>query len=82
MGNCELWKYKWNEDVIIAVVSQSKQAQNYPPPPPPRKKKTTNKISGFQGIHTRGLCVRAAVLYHLSYEDPYIGKQAFQAMKE
>ena len=28
------------------------------------------------GIWTRGLCVRAAVLYQLSYEDPYTGKQA------
>ena len=28
---------------------------------------------GFNGIRTRGLCVRAAVLYHLSYEDPYTG---------
>ena len=26
---------------------------------------------GFNGIRTRGLCVHAAVLYHLSYEDPY-----------
>ena len=28
---------------------------------------------GFNGIRTRGLCVRAAVLYQLSYEDPYTG---------
>ena len=26
---------------------------------------------GFNGIRTRGLCVRSAVLYQLSYEDPY-----------
>ena len=31
---------------------------------------------GFNGIRTRGLCVRVAVLYHLSYEEPYNGKQA------
>ena len=28
---------------------------------------------GFKGIRTRGLSIRAAVLYHLSYEDPYTG---------
>ena len=28
---------------------------------------------GFNGFRTSGLCVRAAVLYQLSYEDPYIG---------
>ena len=28
--NCELWKYKWNEDLIIAVVSQLKQLWNQP----------------------------------------------------
>ena len=27
----------------------------------------------FNGILTYGLCVSAAVLYQLSYEDPYIG---------
>ena len=26
---------------------------------------------GFNGIRTRGLCVRAAMLYQLSFEDPY-----------
>ena len=26
---------------------------------------------GFNEIRTRGLCVHAAVLYQLSYEDPY-----------
>ena len=29
----------------------------------------------FKGIQTHGLCVRAAVLYQLSYEDPYIGSR-------
>ena len=28
---------------------------------------------GFNGIRTRGLCVRAAVLSQLSYEDPHTG---------
>ena len=28
---------------------------------------------GFNGIRTRGLCVSAAVLSQLSYEDPYTG---------
>ena len=26
----------------------------------------------FNGIQTHGLCVSTAVLYHLSYEDPYM----------
>ena len=39
----------------------------------PKKKKV---FRGFNGIRTRGLYVCAAVLYHLSYEDPYNGKQA------
>ena len=29
-------------------------------------------FGGFNGIPTHGLCVRAAVLYQLSYEDPYM----------
>ena len=45
---------------------QSKQFRNSP-------KKV---FRGFNGIRTRGLCGRAAVLYHLSYEDPYSGKQS------
>ena len=53
----DLWKYKWNEDVIAVVLA-------------------SKKIRGFNVIRTRGLCVRAAVIYHLSYEDPYNGKQA------
>ena len=32
-----------------------------------------NDFRGFNGNRTRGLCVRAAVLYQLSYEDPYTG---------
>ena len=31
---------------------------------------------GFNGIRIRGLCVRAEVLYQLSYEDPYTGGRA------
>ena len=30
-----------------------------------------NVFRGFNGIRTRGLCVPAAALYQLSYEDPY-----------
>ena len=58
---CELREYKWNEYVTIAVnrnLSNCKIA---------RKK----VFRGFNGIQTRGLCISAAVLYQLSYEDPY-----------
>ena len=37
-----------------------------------RKKKV---FQDFNEIRTRGLCVRAAVLYQLSYEDPYTGSR-------
>ena len=37
------------------------------------KFKPEKKNFGFNGIRTHGLCVSAAVLYQLSYEDPYIG---------
>ena len=30
-------------------------------------------FQGFNGIRTRGLCIHAAVLYQLNYEDPYTG---------
>ena len=30
------------------------------------------RFQGFNGIRTHGLCVSAAVLYQLSYEDPYV----------
>ena len=30
-------------------------------------------FSGFNGTQTHGLCVSAAVLHQLSYEDPYVG---------
>ena len=49
--------------VTTAVESQFKQLRSSP-------KKV---FRGFNGIRTRGLCVRAAVLYQLSYEDPYTG---------
>ena len=32
-------------------------------------------FSGFNGIRTHGLCVSAAVLHQLSYEDPYVGSR-------
>ena len=34
------------------------------------------RFGGFNGIRPRGLCIHTAVLYHLSYEDPYNDKQA------
>ena len=45
--------------------SQFKQLRNN------RKKK--NVFRGFNEIQTRGLCVSAAVLSQLNYEDPYTG---------
>ena len=32
-------------------------------------------FQGFNGVSTHGLCLSAAVLYHLSYEDPYVGRR-------
>ena len=49
--------------INIAVESQYKQLRSCP-------KKV---FQGFNGIRTCVLCVRAAVLYQLSYEDPYTG---------
>ena len=46
-----------------ATLSNSKFA----PPPPTAPKKT--------GIRTHDLCVSAAVLYQLIYEDQYIGSR-------
>ena len=61
---CALREYKWNEYVTIPVESQCKQLRSSP----------KKRFSGLQrGIRTRGPCVRAAVLYQLSYEDPYTG---------
>ena len=34
------------------------------------------KVRGFSGIWTHGLYVSTAVLYQLSYEDPYPWEQA------
>ena len=39
------------------------------------KFKPEKKFLGFNGIWTHGLCVSTAVLYQLSYEDPYIGSR-------
>ena len=30
---------------------------------------------GFNGIQIHGFCISAAVLYQLSYEDPYVGSK-------
>ena len=37
--------------------------------------KPVKNLQGFNGIRTHGLCASAAVLYQLSYEDPYIGNR-------
>ena len=58
---CELREYKWNEYVTIAVNRNLSNCENSP----------KKRLSGFNGIRTRGLCVSAAVLSQLSYEDPY-----------
>ena len=50
-------------DVIIAVISQLSNCEISP----------KKRFRCFNGIRTRSLRVRAAVLYHLSYEDPYTG---------
>ena len=52
----------------MTLVSTSTAQVNPPFPPPPPQ--------GFNGIRTCGPYVRTAVLYQLSYEDPYNGKQA------
>ena len=52
---------------ITTGVSQFNQLQNKP---------QKNRFGGFNRIPTHGVYVCAAVLYHLSYEDPYNGKQA------
>ena len=36
----------------------------------------------FNGIQTHGLCVSTAVLYHLSYEDPYMPVHWKQAKED
>ena len=40
-------------------------------------KLTQKRFRVFNGIRTHGLCVRAALLYQLSCEDPYIGSRQF-----
>ena len=53
----------WNECVTIAVNRNLSNCEIA------RKQ----VFRGFDGTRTRGLCVRAEVLYQLSYEDPYTG---------
>ena len=64
---CELRKYKWNED-LTEHRSYNRNLSNC-------KFKPEKQFLGFNGIRTHGLCVSAAVLYQLSYEDPYIGSR-------
>ena len=42
---------------------------------------TRKKIQDSNGIRTHDLCVSAAVLYQLNYEDPYIGSRPICSMK-
>ena len=60
---CELREYNWNKYVTIAVDRNLSNCEKA------RKK----GFQGFNGIRTRGLCISAAVLSQLSYEDPYTG---------
>ena len=55
---------KFNEYVTIAVNRNLSNCENSP---------EKNVSRGFNGIRSRGLCVSAAVLSQLSYEDPYAG---------
>ena len=60
---CELREYKWNEYVTIAVNRNLSNCENSP----------KKSFSGLQWDSNPGLCVSAAVLSQLSYEDPYTG---------
>ena len=60
---CELRTYKWSEDVITAVAFKQSQI------------KPGKCFRRFNGIRTRRLCVSAAVVHQLSYEDPYLGNR-------
>ena len=61
--NCGKKNFKWWYDGCIGTCNLS------------NCKETRKKIWDFNGIRTHGLCVCTAVLYHLSYEDPYIGSR-------
>ena len=63
MRYCGNKKGELNEYMTIAVESQFKPLRSSP-------KKVFRVVNG---IRTGGLCVRAAVLYQPSYEDPYTG---------
>ena len=55
-----------NEDMIVAVVVAAIAT------------KPEKIFLGLQqDSNSAGLCVSTAVLYHLSYEDPYIGSRPF-----
>ena len=59
-----------NGDMIVTV-GIALLALQIPPPPPPIF------FRDFNRIQTHGLCIYAAVFYHLSYEDPFIGRRPF-----
>ena len=61
---CELRKYKWNEDLTIAVITAILSNCKFKP-----EKKI---FRASTGIRTHGLCVSAAVLYQLSYGKTHI----------
>ena len=55
-----------NDDMIIAVVIAIQAIVNKP----------KKSFEDFNRIRTHGLCLSAAVLYRLSYEDPIHWEQA------
>ena len=63
--DCELrkYKFKWRYDRRSGNCNLS------------NCKLTRKNFRDFHGILTHGLCVSAAVLYQLIYEDPYIGSR-------
>ena len=48
--------------IVITILATANKA--------PRKKWNQIKIQGFFSIQTHGLCISAAVLCYLSYEEP------------
>ena len=58
--NCRNTNFKWRYDCHSGKILQFKQLQV-----------NLKKLHDFDGIQTHGLCISAAVLYHLSYEDSY-----------
>ena len=57
--------YAWWHMIRLAKISTTPRLEsaNFSP---------KKKFQGFNGIRSYGLCVSVAVLYQLSYEDPYL----------